>query len=71
MQQRKDHLLAGGLSLFIPGAGLAYVGMWGWAAVNFIVALIVMLHFGVILPFVRDAQRGQPLLSAMRHPTAD
>ena len=54
MQQRKDHLLAGGLSLFIPGAGLAYVGMWGWAAVNFIVALVVMLHFGV--------QWGHPIL---------
>jgi hypothetical protein len=47
MDQQKDHLLAGGLSLFIPGAGLAYVGRWGWAAMNFIVALIVVLYFGV------------------------
>lgn len=38
--------MAGGLSLFIPGAGLAYVGRWGWAAVNFVVALIVILYFG-------------------------
>ena len=55
MQQQKDHLLAGGLSLFIPGAGLAYVGRWGWAAVNFTVALIVMLYFGV--------QWGHPILA--------
>lgn len=55
MQQQKDHLLAGGLSLFIPGAGLAYVGMWGWAAVNFLVALIVLLYFGV--------HWGHPILS--------
>jgi hypothetical protein len=54
MQQQKDHLLAGGLSLFIPGAGLAYVGMWGWAAVNFVVALINILYFGV--------QWGHPIL---------
>ena len=54
MQQQKDHLLAGGLSLFIPGAGLAYVGRWGWAAVNFMVALIVILYFG--------AQWGHPIL---------
>jgi hypothetical protein len=54
MRQQKDHLLAGGLSLFIPGAGLAYVGRWGWAAVNVIVALIVMLYFGV--------QWGHPIL---------
>lgn len=52
--QQKDHLLAGGLSLFIPGAGLAYVGRWGWAAVNFIVALMNMLYFGV--------QLGHPIL---------
>jgi hypothetical protein len=54
MQQQKDHLLAGGLSLFLPGAGLAYVGRWGLAAVNFIVALIVIPYFGV--------QWGHPIL---------
>jgi len=54
MHQQKDHLLAGGLSLFIPGAGLAYVGRWGWAMMNFIVALIVVLYFGV--------QWGHPIL---------
>ena len=47
MQQQKDHLFAGGLSFVIPGAGLAYLGMWGWAAVNFIVALANVLYFGV------------------------
>lgn len=54
MQQQKDYLFAGGLSFFIPGAGLAYVGMWGWAAVNFIVALVNVLYFGV--------RSGHPLL---------
>ena len=44
----KSPFLAFLLSFFLPGAGLAYLGFWKAALLNFILALAI----GVILAFV-------------------
>lgn len=45
MRREVDPNLAGGLSLIVPGAGLAYMGEWGWAVAAFVteVGLIRLL----------------------------
>jgi predicted amidophosphoribosyltransferase len=40
------------LNFLIPGAGLAYLGMWGWAVLNLVVALLLG---GVIAAAAPDA----------------
>lgn len=44
----KSPLLALTLSFFLPGAGLWYLGRWGWGFVN----LVVVLAIGLIAVFV-------------------
>jgi ribosomal protein S27AE len=36
MRREVDPNLVGGLSLIVPGAGLAYMGEWGWAVAAFV-----------------------------------
>lgn len=36
MRREVEPNLAGGLSLIVPGAGLAYMGEWGWAVAAFV-----------------------------------
>lgn len=45
MRREVDHQLVGGLSFVVPGAGLAYMGLWGWAIAVFVteVALIRLI----------------------------
>ncbi|HEX5208953.1 MAG TPA: hypothetical protein VFW10_14325 [Steroidobacteraceae bacterium] len=45
MRREVDPNLVGGLSLIVPGAGLAYMGEWGWAVAAFVmeVGLIRLL----------------------------
>lgn len=44
----KKPMLAFTLNFFLPGAGLAYLGKWKWAAIN----LGVVLALGLILAFI-------------------
>jgi ribosomal protein S27AE len=45
MRRQVDHELVGGLSFVVPGAGLAYMGLWGWGIAVFVteVALIRLI----------------------------
>lgn len=36
MRREVDPQLVGGLSFVVPGAGLAYMGQWGWAVAAFV-----------------------------------
>jgi hypothetical protein len=56
-KREKSEEMTAGLNFLIPGAGFAYLGQWGWAALNallFFVLLIVgaLLHHPLIVWFV-------------------
>ena len=52
----KSPFLAFTLSFLLPGAGLAYLGKWKWAAVNLAAALIIGIVAGFLLPdYILDA----------------
>ena len=38
------------LSFLLPGAGLAYLGKWKWAIINFILVLLVGVLAAFLLP---------------------
>lgn len=46
----KSSLLAFTLSFFLPGAGLCYLGKWGWGIVNFSVVLAIGVCAVLVLP---------------------
>lgn len=46
----KSPLLAFLLSFFVPGAGLAYLGLWKPALVNFAVVLAIGVMLAFVLP---------------------
>lgn len=39
----RNKLLAVAINCIVPGLGLAYLGHWRWAAINFFVVLTVLL----------------------------
>lgn len=41
-------MLAFTLSFLLPGAGLGYLGLWGWGVLNF----VLVLGVGVVAEFV-------------------
>lgn len=47
---RKRPFLAFLLSYLLPGAGLGYLGMWRWAALNLAVVLLVGFLVALVLP---------------------
>ena len=46
----KKPFVAGILSFLLPGAGLAYLGKWKWAFVNFGVVVAAGIILAVVLP---------------------
>ena len=42
MRQKSEEISAG-LNFLFPGAGFAYLGQWGWAVLNFIVFVILVM----------------------------
>src|SRR5579871_5322494 len=38
------------LNFLLPGAGLAYLGKWGWAVFNFVVVLILAFLLAAAVP---------------------
>src|SRR5690349_18140493 len=38
------------LSFLLPGAGLAYLGKWGWAVLNFVTVLILAFLLAAAVP---------------------
>jgi len=48
--QKKKPFVAFTLSFFLPGAGLAYLGKWKWAIINFLVVLLVGVAAAFLLP---------------------
>ena len=47
MQRQVDPQLVGGLSFVVPGAGLAYMGLWGWAVAAFITVVGLIRVIGL------------------------
>lgn len=59
----KNPTLAFLLSLFLPGAGLCYLGKWGWGVVNLLVVLaigmaVVYLFNGSYAHYLKDVSVG-------------
>ena len=46
----KSPLLAFTLSFFLPGAGLCYLGKWGWGIVNLFTVLAIGATAALVLP---------------------
>ncbi len=61
----KKPILAFTLSFFLPGAGLAYLGKWKWAAVNLGVVLLFSVAFGFFLPEDVLARNGRYIAIAL------
>jgi len=38
------------LSVFVPGAGLAYLGKWVWAFINLVVVILIFVAAALLLP---------------------
>jgi hypothetical protein len=51
MQREKNLEIAGGLNFFIPGAGFAYLGQWGWAVLNFVVFVLLVFVLGAVTKY--------------------
>lgn len=46
----KKPWLAFTLSFLLPGAGLAYLGKWGWGLVNLLAVLAIGVGLALLLP---------------------
>jgi hypothetical protein len=51
------------LSFFLPGAGLWYLGLWGWGFLNLLAVLLIGVIAATTLP-ERDFERIIGILSA-------
>jgi hypothetical protein len=47
-KREKSEEITAGLNVLIPGAGFAYLGQWGWAALNVLVFLVLLIVGGLI-----------------------
>lgn len=54
----KKPIVAFTLSFLLPGAGLAYIGKWKWAWINFAVVLLIGVAAAFTLPEVTIQQYG-------------